>query len=119
MKTYRQNKAAAVFRNTDPSMTDQSQLDDTNINIIMKKYRITGVAPGAHKQPSYGDFTELPETLAELMQQARELPDLISSLPENMQSMPLDQLLALSTEDLQTMLAPPDNPSDAPQGEQK
>lgn len=107
---WARNKAKAIFINTKPSKTDQSQAEDTNINIIMRKYRITGQAPGASKAPIYADFTELPTSLAEMMETARKMPSIRASLPEQLRSMPLEQLLSLTPEDLTNILTPPAQP---------
>lgn len=42
----------------DPSLTDQSQKDDVDINNIMQKFGITGHIPETAQNASYGDFTQ-------------------------------------------------------------
>lgn len=40
----------------DDSLTIQSQAEDTDINVIMKKYAVTGLLPQVPNPPTYGDF---------------------------------------------------------------
>lgn len=44
--------------NDEPSMTQQSDKDDCDINIIMKKFGHTGSFPQRTDQPEYGDYLE-------------------------------------------------------------
>lgn len=111
---YKRNKQRAIFNNDEPTMTDQSQADDTNVNTIMRKYRITGVAPGAPKAPIYADFTEIPTSLQELMAEAQRLPGHIDALPPQLKGMPMEHLLSLTPTDLQTILRPKPAPTPAP-----
>lgn len=41
----------------DPSLSQQSWKDEVDINVILEKYRVTGVLPSGVRMPSYGDFT--------------------------------------------------------------
>lgn len=111
---YRKNKIAAVYRDTTPTMTDQSQADETNVNIIMKKYRVTGLAPGAPKAPMYGDFTTLPYDLRELLEEAHKFPRYMDELPDALKGMALDEILALTPERLAAILTPPDQRANQP-----
>lgn len=46
--------------NTEESMTNQSDANETNINLIVAKYLKTGMIPQVSKlQPLYGDFTQI------------------------------------------------------------
>lgn len=103
---YKANKAKAIYINNTPTMTDQSQAEDTNVNVIMKKYRITGVVPGAAKAPIFADFTELPTSLQQLMEEAQRLPEHLNNLPDQLKGMPLDELVNLTGADLQAILRP-------------
>lgn len=40
-----------------PSLTVQSQSEDADINVLMKRYGITGKFPENPRVPQYGDFT--------------------------------------------------------------
>lgn len=48
---------AATFNNL-PSRTQRHQAADTDINVIMRKFGVTGVAPGAKYPPSFQDIPE-------------------------------------------------------------
>jgi phage internal scaffolding protein len=55
---YDRNKASdeSGLRCDDESKTIQSQAEDTDINVIMKKYASTGMFPQVQMPPTYGDF---------------------------------------------------------------
>lgn len=104
---YRKNKERAVFRNNQPTKTDQSQGHETDINVIVKRYGIGGGAPGAPGQPMYGDFTEIPDNLRDMLELTRKLEDHRARLPEQLRAMPPEELLALQPADLKRILTPP------------
>ena len=39
------------------SMTDQTQAEDADINVILKRFKVTGVMPTSVRVPTFGDFT--------------------------------------------------------------
>lgn len=41
----------------DPSLTLQSQAQEADINVILKRLNVTGVLPQASRVPTYGDFS--------------------------------------------------------------
>lgn len=43
----------------DPSLAIQSQAEDADINVIMKRFGITGVVPTVALPPQFGDFNQL------------------------------------------------------------
>lgn len=84
---YKRNKEAAKYRNTEPSLTDQSQASSTDINIIVTQFLRTGQAPpGA--QPVYGDFTEFPTDLRTMFDMARSVREKVDQLPEELRGVP-------------------------------
>lgn len=100
-----------ALKNTEPTLTDQSQAKDTDINIVMKNFmgsRIVNARPG---QPIGGDFTEIQGDLRhqlEIMQRLR------AKLPTALAELPTDQLLGLTDDQLRTILTPPEKPADEP-----
>lgn len=48
---------AAAFRSDAPSLTIQSEKDNCDINVIIKRFGVTGVVPQNIRQPLQGDFT--------------------------------------------------------------
>ncbi len=70
----------------EPSMTDQSQYKDTDINNIVKRYQVTGLldSPGAvdYTTLQYGDATLLPDYQTAL--------DLVNSVQEEFATLPSD-----------------------------
>lgn len=111
---YRANKAFAVTLNTDPvtgeilpSDTDQAGARETDINVIVGKMLKTGVVPGNGKEGEYGDFSELPEDLRDMIHLTREMPALQKKLPSQLGSLTLQQLMDLTPEQANAIMNPP------------
>lgn len=62
------------------SRTLQSQKDDADINVIMKRFGVTGLAPNNVRAPTYGDFTDAMDF--------RESMDAIRAAKESFMQMP-------------------------------
>lgn len=107
MNTYKLNKERAKFTNTEPTMTDQAGARETDINVIVARYGISAQMPVAGAQPMYGDFTALPEDLREYIETARSFANHRQNLPEAIRDMPIEELLALTPEELTNKLTPP------------
>lgn len=45
--------------NNEPSMTQESDAMETDINFIVKRFGVTGQLPQVNMQPLYGDFTDV------------------------------------------------------------
>lgn len=114
MSYYYENRKRAQTVNTDPTMTDQAGAHDTDINVIVKTFRRTGMVPGAQQPPMVGmDFTQLPTDLRGFIETANTLNQLRNKLPEQFRGMDLAELMALTPADIQTKLQPP-APTPAP-----
>lgn len=50
---YTQDESAPRFA---PSRTVQSAKADSDINVIVKRFRVTGQMPGSFRMPQYGDY---------------------------------------------------------------
>lgn len=103
---YAENKLRARIFNNEPTMTDQSQANETDINVIVKRFGISGQVPQGNAQPMYGDFTMFPDNLRDMMHLARDLNERRAALPPQLKNMPIEQLLALTPEELTAILAP-------------
>lgn len=58
IKTERPNGRKRVqFKSNQPTKTEQSHENETNINKIIKRYQKTGMLPISNKTAMYGDFT--------------------------------------------------------------
>nr|DAF45891.1 MAG TPA: Scaffold protein [Microviridae sp. ctkQD1] len=59
----------------DPSLTLQSPKDETDINVIVERFGLTGQLPPDIATPQYGDFTNIPDFHAAMnaVAQAREM----------------------------------------------
>ncbi|AXH73079.1 MAG: internal scaffolding protein [Microviridae sp.] len=85
--------------NTEPSMTDTSHGNDTDVNKIVARFERTGVLPQPTEEPQYGDCTPFARDLTELLNEAEDIqaratdfiekwsppevpPDLIPTPPE-------------------------------------
>ena len=110
MSNYARNKARAITRNTDPSLTEQSMAKDTDINVIVGRFRITGRVPGAQGQAMSGDFTQMPEDLRGYIEAAKGMKKHWNGLPEKLRELPMDKLLALTPSEITNILTPPDEP---------
>lgn len=110
--SYKANKQKARFRNVDPTLTDQSQAQDTDVNYIIGKFRQTGVPPLNNKPGQYADISELPSNLRDAIEQARSVKYLRNTLPPELREKPVDELLALTPKDLADMLTK--KPADPP-----
>lgn len=109
MNRYKTNKAKAAYKTKAASLTDQSQANDTDINVIVQRYGVTRTAPGAAHAPMYEDFSELPEDLRAMIEQSRSITRLRRQLPQPLKEIPIEKLLALTTEEIETILQPPKN----------
>lgn len=114
MSNYYRNRGRARTENTDPSLTDQSQARDTDINVIVSKMGISGTVPGAPNKPLYGDFTQLPGDLRSMIEHARGLDEHRSKLPKELRAMPIEELLQLTPEQLTKLIAPAPAPETTP-----
>lgn len=120
--SYEKNKAAARTVNKLPSLTDQSQASETDRNVIVHRFLKTGQAPGASRQPMYGNMAVLPQDLAGFLKQARSLEHLRKKLPKALQGYSMRDLLSLTPQELKTILqpsAPTPTPTPAPTPEPK
>lgn len=115
---YLARKDAAKYRSAKPTMTDQSQAADTDVNIIMRKFGIGGMLTVQGKQPIYTDFTGLPQDLAAMIRMARRSAELRQNLPQQLREMPDEQLFALTRDQLTHILTPP-APTPAPPSQEK
>lgn len=110
---HEERRAKGRTVNNKPTRTDQSQAADTNINVILTKYGVTGVARGTTNSPEWLDHTQLPQDLREAFDMARRATEARASLPEQLRKKSIEELVALTPEDLRTILTPP-APTPAP-----
>lgn len=114
MSVYKTNRLKARTTNTQPTLTDQSQARETDINVIVGRYGVTGRAPGAAGQPMFGDFSDLPTTLRDMIETSRDMQRRRNQLPEQLREMPIEQLLALTPDKLTDILKPMEEHPPAP-----
>lgn len=106
MSTYKANKQDAITFQKKPTLTDQSQAENTDINIIVTRFLRTGQAPQG-KQPIFADFTQLPEDLRGFIEMGRNKQKLLDALPEQLKGLTPEELFALTNEQITEKLTPP------------
>lgn len=104
---YIDRKKKLATRTTKPTKTDQSMAKDTDLNVIVGKFLKGQLPTGAPIEPVYGDFTRYPDDLRGFIKTARELNQHRAELPEKLRDMPVEQLMALTNEQLTAILTPP------------
>lgn len=112
--SYAINRLRARISNTEPTLTDQSQARDADINVIVGRYLTTGRVPAPTSQPLYGDFTETPEDLRGYIHRARTLDANRRKLPKELRDMPIAELMALTPDQLKAIITPAEKPADKP-----
>lgn len=74
---------------SDPSMAQQHAKDDADINVLLERFKVTGIMPTGLTVPSFGDFTGVTDyqTAANAMLKAEqvfmEMPAAVRSTFEN------------------------------------
>lgn len=106
MGRYKANKADAVTFNTDPTLTDQSMAETTDINIIVTQFLRTGQHPMA-PQGTYADYTQFPTDLREMFETARGVKEQVAALPKELRGIPLEELVNMTNEQITAMLPKP------------
>lgn len=114
MNYYERARSLATF-NTEPTLTDQSGAKETDLNIIVQRFTISGQLPQGSGQPTYGDFSQLPADLRGFIETAEKLDELRSQLPEQLRNMETTALLALTPDQVRTIIGPPDKPDEKPE----
>lgn len=104
--SYHEAKTAAIHNNKSPTLTDQSAAAETDRNVIVHRFLQSGTAPGSFKPPMYGDLAELPEDLRGYINMARKMANARQDLPKELHSLSLEELLALTPEQLHEKLHP-------------
>lgn len=104
---YQLNKLNSRTVTKSPTLTDQSQARETDINVIVRRMGISGQAPRAAGKPMYGDFTQFPQDLRDFIETARGIETHRRKLPEALRDLSTEEILALTPEQLTNKLTPP------------
>lgn len=125
LETYKARADRVAFRNCDengeifPSEADQSGAEDTDINVIVKRYGVYGTIPQGSKIPRYGeDLSEIPTDLRDMIHTARTLETLRGQLPDALKSINIEDLITMDPKAISDILNPPAKKSEE-KGEQK
>lgn len=90
-----------------PSETDQTGADDTDINVIVKRYGVYGTMPSGAKTPQYGqDTADLPNDLRGFIEAGRSVERLRGELPPQLAGLSVEELLSYTPQALADMLKP-------------
>lgn len=73
-------KGPRIDCSKDEKMTQQSEKDDADINVIVERAKRGALLTFNPKAPMYGDFTEVPRDLREALVLARRAEDLFMTL---------------------------------------
>lgn len=111
---YRQNKSDAVYHERMKTLADQAGADETNVNVIMRKYAPLGAYPGTAKEHLDADFTTIPQDLRSMIDLTRRISQLRDRLPRELRDYTPEQLDALTVDELTTILTPPAQPPAQP-----
>lgn len=98
---YQENRKRAITNTVGSTKTDQSQAGATDINIIMRNVMIHGTAPGSAHPPIYGDFSEIPDNLRDMIELGRSIDGHRQSLPAGLRDMTVEELISTPPDQLQ------------------
>ena len=104
----RSDRAAELHPYDPVSLTVASQAEDNDLNVLMKRFGITGKMPENPRVPMYGDFTEITDYRSAL--------DAIRQANENFAEFPAD-VRARFNNDPQQLLEFMENPANRAEGE--
>lgn len=106
---YQTNKIASRTRTTKPTLTDQTQRASTDLNIIMKGYKIgdVTVGKGAASPPTWSDYSNTPADLRDAIEIAKRLPHHVAQLPAPLAAIPPATLITMTPAEISAILNPP------------
>lgn len=119
MSNYQRNKLRAIFRNTEPTKTDQSQAKETDVNHIISQFKRNQVAPPQKDPGQYADLLDTPSDLRGVIEMSRSLHSIRKRLPEALREKPIEELLVMTPEDIKRIVTPPAPPPAPKEGEGK
>ena len=85
-----QNAYSEPFRGSDleckdPSLAQQNMKDDVDINVMLEKFKVTGVMPQNIVLPKYGDFSDVVDYRS-AMEAVRKAREAFMDLPANVRA---------------------------------
>lgn len=69
-----------------PSKTVQAQAEDADINVIVKRFGITGKLPVLPNLPEYGDFTDAPRDYREALERLEAAEKAFYTVPSEVRA---------------------------------
>lgn len=114
--SYLLRKARLATKDETPSMADQSGAEDTDVNVIVKRYGVYGTMPQGKMQPQYGqDFSQLPDDLRSAIETVRSLDKLHNELPGGLKSLTIEELMTYTPEAITRIAQPEPKPETKPE----
>ncbi len=104
MGIYHTNKQRAKTVNVGTTKTDQSHATSTDINVIVRQHAIHGQVPGSAHPPMYGDFSEIPDNLRDMIELGRSMENHKNALPPALRSMTVEELVTTPPDKLQARI---------------
>ncbi|QXP08018.1 MAG: internal scaffolding protein [Arizlama microvirus] len=109
---YKERAKLLATMNAEPSETDQSGSDETDINVIVKRYGVYGTIPQGTTPPQFGtDLSEIPTDLRDVIESARMLEIYRGELPVELRALNVDDLLTKTPQEIAAILNPPTKPA--------
>jgi len=91
-----------------PSMTDQSGAEDSDVNVIVKRYGVYGTVPSGKNPPQFGaDYSEIPTDLRDMIESARMLEIYRGQLPDALKALNVEDLITMTPQAIADILKPP------------
>lgn len=106
--SYYENRLRAQITNTEPTLTDQSQARETDINIIVGQMLKMNAEPIYPNKDMAGDFSEFPTDLRGMIEAAKAMEEHRKQLPVELRNKPVAELLTMTPEQIAHILAPPE-----------
>lgn len=105
---YRKRANLLASVNNEPTKTDQSGAEDSDVNVIVKRYGVYGTTPSGLKQPQFGsDYSEIPTDLRDMIESARMLEIYRGELPEALRALNVEDLITMTPQAIADILNPP------------
>lgn len=112
--THEELRAKARTVNNEPTQTEQSDANETDLNIILKRYAQSGTVQSHGKDPMYMDWTQYPEDLRGFLEAKRDMEKARLELPKELRDIPTEELIYMTPEAINAKLPKPKPATEVP-----